>query len=701
MKSGKRILLAGLIAFALSVLLLFLFIPAHMGQVRGVNYSLCYPKTVHFSQVPAEVIEKDFEMMRQAGINTVRTYDMLPDFVLDIAEKKGICVIETVCFPGGWTDFTSPFQLNILQKQAVSNVLKHKGRKCVIAWAIWNDAPFTFGSEKGDVIERYGSETVNSFLKQIYNAVKKTDPSRPVTGSNMIHYEEGAAVGSGFLDFMSFNTYVGLKDWNGTFDAEYADRMVDEALSLSSKFGKPALISEMGYSSFWEKASGMTQRKVVSRQIKAVDKKLIGFLLFEWCDNWNKSGRPDELDNTIEEHWGINDGYRAPKGGYGGMKDSISAFDRLVNRLRGMKRVMLGKKLALDFYKPGVKQSPAINLSKADAFEKWAYLRKLESEENWIVYAKVSGGLLSGILEETERKSSPDSINKDTVKYQYLNWLVHRELMDQSERASLVKLYDMLLRYSAETSNPDILKEYASLLSEKGEPVYSRKLIEEYAGMVVSKFPPEEAADILFNAGKEMKMLKSERLSETSVLFGKYIEVVISENDQHKSCEALFKLGNLYQEKGFYDKAVDVFRLIVDKYPRDDATVEALNRLARIYDFRGQLEKAEYEYSRIIFNYPESSLAVDAVPKMMSIFAKYSHDTRVEKEIPFLEKVTGLNIDKSILVKLTYQLASLYESRRQTEKATACYKKVIDEFPDSSYASFAEKDLERLKVKDE
>ncbi len=701
MESRKRILWISLFSFALLLLVFFLMIPADIGQIRGVNYSLCYPKTTHFSQVPAEVIEKDFEMMRQAGINTIRTYDMLPDFVLDIAEKKGIYVIETVCFPGGWTDFTSPFQLNILKKQAVSNVLKHKDRKGVIAWAIWNDAPFTFGSEKGDVIERYGSEKVNGFLKKIYSSVKKTDPSRPVTGSNMIHYEEGAAVGSGFLDFMSFNTYVGLRGWNGTFDAEYADRMVNEVLSLSEKFGKPALISEMGYSSFWEKSSGLTQSEVVSRQIKAVDNKLAGFLLFEWCDNWNKSDRPDELDDMIEEHWGINDGYRVPKGGYGAMKGSLSVFDRLLDWLSGIKRIILNKKPGPAFYKPEAKQSTAMTVSKADAFEKWIYLRKLETEENWVLYAKMRVDLLREILEETEKNSSPDSPDKNSIKYQYLNWLAHCELMDRNERVSLDKLYDMLSRYSTETSDPDILKEYAALLSENGAPVYSRKLIEKYADMIVSKFPPDKAADILFDSGKEAEMLQPERISESSVLFGKYIEIAVNENDQNESCELLFRLGNLYEEKGLYGQAIDVFQLIIDKYPRADNTVESVNRLARIYDSRGQLDKAEYEYGKIIFNYPESPLALDAIPKMMSIFAKYSHDARVGKEIPFLEKVTALDIDKAVLVKLTYQLASLYESQKRTEDAKACYKKVIDEFPDSSYASFADKDLKKLEMKDE
>ncbi|MCK9554711.1 tetratricopeptide repeat protein [bacterium] len=701
MESRKRILWVSLFSSALLLLVFFLLIPADIGQIRGVNYSLCYPRTTHFSQVPAEVIEKDFEMMKQAGINTIRTYDMLPDFVLDIAEKKGIYLIETVCFPGGWTDFTSPFQLNILQKQAVSNVLKHKDRKVVIAWAIWNDAPFTFGSEKGDVIERYGSEKVNAFLKKIYSSVKKTDPSRPVTGSNMIHYEEGAAVGSGFLDFMSFNTYVGLKDWNGTFDAEYADRMVNEILSLSKKFGKPALISEMGYSTFWEKSSGMTQREVVSRQIKAVDKKLMGFLLFEWCDNWNKSGRPGELDDTIEEHWGINDGYRAPKSGYGALKGSLSVFDRFLNWLSGIKRIILNKKPVPAFYKPEAGQFPAVDILKADAFEKWVYLRKLETGENWAVYAKVSGNLLREILKETEKNSSPLRPDKNSIKYQYLNWLAHRELMDRNERVALEKLYDMLLLYSTETSDPDILKEYAALLSENGEPVYSRKLIEKYADMIVSEFSPDKAADILFDAGKEEEMLQPERISEAGVLFGKYIEVAVNKNDQSESCALLFSLGNLYEERQLYDKAVDVFQLIVDKYPKAGKTVEAISRLARIYDSRGQLKKAEYEYSRIIFNYPESSFALDAIPKMMSIFAKYPHDARVGKEIPFLEKVTALDIDKAVLVKLTYQLASLYESQKRTEDAKTCYKKVIDGFPDSSYASFADKDLKRLEMKDE
>ncbi|MBN2190164.1 MAG: hypothetical protein JW728_03025, partial [Candidatus Aureabacteria bacterium] len=40
-----------------------------------------------------DMFEKDFRMMKEAGINTIRTYKPLPSKILDIAEKHGLFVI--------------------------------------------------------------------------------------------------------------------------------------------------------------------------------------------------------------------------------------------------------------------------------------------------------------------------------------------------------------------------------------------------------------------------------------------------------------------------------------------------------------------------------------------------------------------------------------------------------------------------------
>ncbi len=287
--------------------------------IKGVAYALNYPKIKHYSQIPKEVIEKDFQLMEEAGINTIRTYRPLPDTMLDLAEKHNIMVIENVVYPGDWTDFNSIAELERLKSIAVRNVERHKDRKCILAWDIWNDAPFTFGKQ-GDSIRRYGEEKVNRFFEEIYKAIKDVDPYHPITGSNLGYRDESIRLGAGFLDILSYNVYVGIYDWlDGKFSREKAKETVQKFKEISLKYNKPVIIAETGYSSCLE---GSTQGDAIQGQVRAVEGELAGIVIFEWADEWDKAGNPAELNNHIEEHWGIVDGYRNPKDGYYKLKET-------------------------------------------------------------------------------------------------------------------------------------------------------------------------------------------------------------------------------------------------------------------------------------------------------------------------------------------------------------------------------------------
>lgn len=286
--------------------------------IKGVAYALNYPKIKHYSQIPKEVLEKDFQLMEEAGINTIRTYRTLPDYVLDLAEKRNIMVIENVVYPGDWTNFNSIGELEQLKSTAIRNVERHKDRKCILAWDIWNDAPFTFGKQ-GDSIRRYGEEKVNKFFEEIYKAIKGIDPYHPITGSNLGYRDESICLGAGFLDILAYNVYVGVYDWlDGKFSYEKAKETVQKFKEISIKYNKPVIIAETGYSSCLE---GSTQGRAVQGQVKSVEGQLAGIVIFEWADEWDKAGNPSELDNHIEEHWGIVDAYRSPKDGYYKLKE--------------------------------------------------------------------------------------------------------------------------------------------------------------------------------------------------------------------------------------------------------------------------------------------------------------------------------------------------------------------------------------------
>jgi exo-beta-1,3-glucanase (GH17 family) len=287
--------------------------------IKGIAYGISYPGypegTAGFEQIPFEVFEKDFKMMKEAGINTIRTYEPLPDKLLDLAEKYGLFVIETVVYPTGYTDYTHAGQLITLKETAINNVLKHKDRPSILMWSIWNDAPFEWGAA-GNIVKRYGKRQVNDFLKEIYDAVKTVDKRHPVTAANILKVK-GYDVGFDFLDVIGVNAYIGGHgySWRGK---KAAETNVREILELSKKYKKPVFITETGFSTFIKKD---TQNNALKIQLEALDRKTAGVVIFEWADEWWKAGNPDTQDEHIEEHWGILTAERKVKPGFNVIKE--------------------------------------------------------------------------------------------------------------------------------------------------------------------------------------------------------------------------------------------------------------------------------------------------------------------------------------------------------------------------------------------
>jgi hypothetical protein len=289
-----------------------LYLNGRLFFIKGIGYGIEYPGTNGgmdtYKNVPIGLFEKDFKMMKEAGINTIRTYEPLPDKLLDLAESNRIMVIENLCYPSDNTDFNSRIHMDVLKEQIRKYVARDKNRKCILMWSIWNDAPWAWGTG-GNVVKRYGFNKVNNFLRELYNTVKQYDISHPVTASNAINLE-GERLGWDFLDVIGLNLYIGGFDW---FIQKEAEKNIAEVKTIEEEYNKPVVILETGFSTF---IKGQEQEDVLAKQIKTAGTSVAGITIFQWADGWQKAGNKDKQDEHIEEYWGILDGYRNPKPGY-------------------------------------------------------------------------------------------------------------------------------------------------------------------------------------------------------------------------------------------------------------------------------------------------------------------------------------------------------------------------------------------------
>ncbi len=254
-----------------------IYVDGKLFFVKGVSYSSDYGPKHLYGEIPKAIWEKDFEMIKKAGVNTIRTYGPLPVEMLDLAYKHGIMVIENVCYPSDRTRYDSAVDLEKLRREAITYVKRDKDHPAILMWSIWNDMPFTWG-KRGNILHRYDRKVVDNFLKSIYDAIKEEDPNHPVTGSNIME-KVGEDIGFEFLDVLGVNAYLGISDWfDGKFDLTLAKsqmKKIERMTSLTHK--KPGLIMETGYSTYCKRYS---QGKVITTQIQAVGTKLAGVIIF-------------------------------------------------------------------------------------------------------------------------------------------------------------------------------------------------------------------------------------------------------------------------------------------------------------------------------------------------------------------------------------------------------------------------------------
>ena len=310
-----------------------IYIDGQLYYIKGVCYSLSYGSKHNYATIPFSVWENDFRMIKEAGMNTIRTYAPLPPEILDLADRYGLKVIENICYPDEKIDYSSKADLERLKRIALTYVNRDRNHPAILMWSIWNDMPFRW-SEGGSILKKYDKEIVDSFLKEIYVAIKENDKNHPVTGSNILG-KEGEDIGFDFLDVISFNAFLGISDWfEGKFDLKLAKSQINKIERIASlKHKKPGLVLETGYSTYCKRYS---QGKVLETQIKVAGSKVAGVVIFQWADGWDKAGNPLVQDNHIEEHWGIVDASRNKKSGY---KTISQIFGMIPTESRGYRGI--------------------------------------------------------------------------------------------------------------------------------------------------------------------------------------------------------------------------------------------------------------------------------------------------------------------------------------------------------------------------
>ncbi|MBC8756995.1 cellulase family glycosylhydrolase [Kordia sp. YSTF-M3] len=225
-------------------------------NIKGINY---YPQATPWDmfgdQFDIKIIENDFSIMKDAGLNTIRIFIQYDDFgkaevkeeklqklqqVLDAAETKKLKAVVTLF------DFYGNYEVldwTLTHRHAETIVSRFKNHNAILAWDIKNEPNLDFESR--------GKQTVLAWLDHILLVVKSIDTKHLVTigWSNT----ESAHLLKDKLDFVSFHYY----EDRANFEQSYLD--------LKAKIpNKQIVLGEFGessYGGFWKPFVGSEQKQ--------------------------------------------------------------------------------------------------------------------------------------------------------------------------------------------------------------------------------------------------------------------------------------------------------------------------------------------------------------------------------------------------------------------------------------------------------
>jgi GT2 family glycosyltransferase len=255
--------------------------------VKGVSYGTFAPDSDgrHFP-APARISE-DFALMQRVGVNTVRTYTVPDQRLLDLAERHGVRLMVGV----PWADhvaFLDDRPLSrAIRREVVAQVRALASHPAVLMMVLGNEIPAA-------VVRWLGPHRVERFLSELYADAKAVAPDMLFT---YVNYPPTEYLNLPFVDVCAFNVYL------------HRERDLRAYLARLQNIAghKPLLVAEAGADSSREGANG--QAALTAMQLRAsFAEGACGAVAFAWTDEWWRGG------NAISDWtFGLVDAERRPK----------------------------------------------------------------------------------------------------------------------------------------------------------------------------------------------------------------------------------------------------------------------------------------------------------------------------------------------------------------------------------------------------
>jgi glycosyltransferase involved in cell wall biosynthesis len=269
----------------------FFFVNEHKHFVKGVTYGP-FATGSHGAQFPeAAVVDTDFALMQQGGVNTIRVFTTPPVWLLDTAQRAGLKVLVGLPWSQHVTFLDSSATQAEIRQTVTAGVRECRRHPAVFGYLVGNEIP-------PDIVRWHGAEAVRRFVRSLVACVKREHPEALVSYANFPSTEY---LTTDFTDFLCFNVYLHDESAFRRYIARLHNIAVD----------RPLVLTEFGVDSIRQGSEG--QRRILSWQLRsAFEAGVAGTFVFAWTDEWFTGEHP-----ITDWAFGLVDRERRPKPSFG------------------------------------------------------------------------------------------------------------------------------------------------------------------------------------------------------------------------------------------------------------------------------------------------------------------------------------------------------------------------------------------------
>ena len=237
--------------------------------IKGVAYGTFAPDADGYQFPEPRQIAKDFRLMTELGINTVRTYTAPRRDLLDEAARNGLRVMVGLPWSQHVAFLDSRELKRTIRGETIDKVRELGDHPALALFALGNEIP-------PGVVRWHGRLRIERFLRDLYDDAKAASPENLFT---YVNFPPTEFLDLSFFDLYAFNLYLHREPELRAYFTH-----------LQHLAGhKPLLLAEAGVDSIREGEQGQAELTAMHIRV-AFQEGACGAVAFSWTDEWWRGG---------------------------------------------------------------------------------------------------------------------------------------------------------------------------------------------------------------------------------------------------------------------------------------------------------------------------------------------------------------------------------------------------------------------------